>query len=537
MRTAALLLLCAAAVADTLVDRGGRVLQGSVEIGETQARVGRKKVAIEDVFLVEKEDGTLVFAPSFEKRMRGYHAIARDHLRDGYLRVTRAALATKDYDLARRALEMAEACGLTGSEAGKHKRRLEKASDAGKPSDRVRAEFAELNGYYGELLVERAAQGLGTEDGPRLLREALRQAPTSKKGRELLARIAPKDFPIGDARTWLDWQIDLVGSGARIVPEDAKPVAESRRVWRRDVHGIRADSILMITPVKDSRVIGRALAYGRMSTNALAELFKADKPARDASAPLRVLLFESREEYMQNTGTGRPQADPASLEWTAGHYSPSEGISRFFWFADVDAERRIAGTCMHELTHHWLQEHNPCVARDGSDIATPGMWIVEGFATFMEEGIFDIDAGRWTLFNPRARSLDMVRALPSRELVGWKHFYRLSHADFFRLRRDNEVIVQGRWWLQPSVMSTTRIFYEQAGASCHYLFHAENGKYGAKLIEYVNAYYRGEAKQLAIRDAFGMSDEELGARVVKFAQAVADGWQPRVSEPVAGRER
>lgn len=530
MRAAAallpLLLLSAAAVADTLVDRGGRVLAGSVEIGDTHARVGGKKVAIEDVFLVEKEDGTLVFAPSFEKRMRGYDAIAREHLRDGYLHVTRAALTAKDYDLARRALEMAESCGLTGREAGKHKRRLEKVSDAGKASERVRAEFAELRRYYGELLVERAERGLESEDGPRLLREALRASPTSKKGQELLARIAPKDFPIGNARIWLDWQIDLVGSGAHLVAEDAAPVMESRRVWRRDVHGIRADSILMITPVKDSRVIGRALAYGRMSTNALAELFKSDKPARDTSAPLRVLLFENREEYMRNTGTGRPQEDPASLEWTAGHYSPSEGISRFFWFSDVDAERRIAGTCVHELTHHWLEEHNPCVARNGSGIATPGMWIVEGFATFMEEGIFDIDAGKWTLFNPRSRSLDLVRVLPSRELVGWANLYRLSHSDFFRLRRDNEVIVQGRWWLQPSVLSTTRIFYEQAGASCQYLYHAENGKYRAKLIEYVNAYYRGEANKLAIRDAFGMSAEELGARVVKFANAVADGWKP-----------
>jgi len=522
------MLLCGAAAAGTLVDRDGRVLGGDVEIDGGEAKVGRRTLAIEDVFLVEEDDGTLVYAPSFEARLRGYECIARDHLRDEYLDIVRRALGTRDYEIARQALELAEEAGLSGRELGKHKRRLEKkAGDEGRPSDRVRGMLRELEGYYGRLLVERAERAIGTRDGPRLLREALRVSPGSTRSRALLGKIAPEDFPVGDARLWLDWQVDILGFGAHIADPADVAVAHARRTWRRDLHGVRADAILMITPVKDSRVVGRALSYGRLSTNALAELFRTENPARKADHPLRILLFESKEEYLQQSGANRSQEVRASLEWTAGHYSSAERVSRFFWFADLDAERRIAGTCVHELTHQWLEERNPRVRRNGSDIRTPAYWIVEGFATFMEEGIFDIDAGEWTLFNPRSRSLDLIRVIPARSLTKWESFYPMSQHGFFHLQRDNEVEVQGRWRLRAALLSTSRIFYEQAGATCQFLYHAENGKHRRKLLDYLVAYYEGNAKRLDVEKAFGMSARELGANVVKFAHEVANGWRPK----------
>ena len=528
---AILLLLCGGVFADRLVDRDGRVLKGDITIDAKYARVGSKKLALGDVFLAEKDDGTLVYARDFDTRMRGYEWLARHHLKKAYLKLLRKALSVKDYALAHEVLELAEGAGLAGKEVGKHKRRIEKVSGSGKPSARVRTEFNAIRNYYGELLLLRAERSLKTTDGKRLLREALRLSPRSEKGRALLGSIAPRAFPIGNARVWLDWQVDLVGSGATIATgkEEARytQLATARSQWRSDLHGVYAEPILMIMPVKDSRVIGRALAYGRLVTTALAELFKTDKPARTPTQPMTVFLFESRDEYMNNTGTGKPQANPASLEWTAGHYSPSEGISRFFWFADVDAERRIAGTCMHELTHHWLEERNPRISARAHQAGLPAYWIVEGFATFMEEGIFDIDTGKWTLFNPRCRSLDILQAIPRGKLVRWDRYYAMSQVGFMRMPRNNQVEVQGRWFLHPSVMSTTRIFYEQAGATCQFLYHADGGKYRQKLLDFVVAYYTGNARKLDIQTAFGMSDAALGDRVVGFAQEVARGWRPK----------
>ncbi|MHC4956461.1 MAG: hypothetical protein ACYTGZ_21680 [Planctomycetota bacterium] len=528
MRVLALFLLCTAGFADTLVDRDGQVFSGDAKVTQKLAQVGKKKLAIGDVFLVEKEDGTLLYAPDFPTRMRGYESIARDHLKTAYLKLIRKALGVKDFALANEALELAEDAGLASKEAGKHKRRIEKAGNTGRASARVRAEFNKLNRFYGELLVTRAERALKNDkDGHRLLREALRRSPSSKKGQALLAGIAPKDFPIGSTLVWLDWHVDLIGSGAKIAPDDEVTLDGARSAWRRDLHGVQTEPILMITPVKDSQVIGRALSFGTLACNALAELFKTDNPVFEPTAPMTVFLFESREEYMSTTGTGRKQEDSAMLEWSAGHYSPREGISRFFWFKDPDAERRIAGTCVHELTHHWLDERNPRVAQRRYHVGLPAFWIVEGFATFMEEGIFDVDAGKWTLFNPRARSLDILQALPKGRFIPWERYYRLNQIDFSRLGHNNPVAVQGRWWLRPSLLSSSRIFYEQAGATCQFLYHAENGKYRDKLLDYVVAYYTGQKSKLDIKTAFGMSEAELGKKVEAFARQVSGGWRPQ----------
>jgi hypothetical protein len=94
------------------------------------------------------------------------------------------------------------------------------------------------------------------------------------------------------------------------------------------------------------------------------------------------------------------------------------------------------------------------------------------------------------------------------------------------LPRDNRVEAQGRWWLRPAIMSTGRIFYEQAGAACQFLYHAENGKYRRKLLDFIVAYYSNNRKALEPTRAFGMSGAQLGVRIEAFARKVSHGWKP-----------
>jgi hypothetical protein len=70
-------------------------------------------------------------------------------------------------------------------------------------------------------------------------------------------------------------------------------------------------------------------------------------------------------------------------------------------------------------------------------------------------------------------------------------------------------------------LSQISLFYAQAGATCLYLFEAENGKYRDKLMKYVGDHYGARADQLDVQAAFGLSADDLGAKVVEYAKSVA----------------
>ena len=528
-RLLVLLLAAAAARADVVVDRDGNLLRGTAEVrrDEGAVSVGAKTLPLEQVYLVEDDAGRLLYAPDFEARVRGYEYVANELVRDDYVRVVRAALQVEDVVLASLALERAERAGLANREAASLKTRIDRAAggDDEVKSERVHEMLRRVDARYGEFLAERAATALdgGDADGARLLREALRRAPDSETARARLASMAPEAFALGDARAWLDWRLDLEAAGGPHV-EGGEGLTWARAAWRKDVHGIGAGPILLVTPLRESRRVGRCLAFGRLGVRVLEELFATGGAAPDGSAPMLVLLFPDREDYLK-TSAGSAE-ERSFLEWTAGHYNPREKVSRFYWDDDPDAERRLVGTLVHELSHQWLAERNPRGPPSDRIVPQPGYWIVEGFATFMEEGIYDAATGQWDLFNPRSRSLDVLQAAKPNQLIPWDSFYGLSQASFVMLPPDRPTQVNLRWSMRPTIVSARRMFYEQGGATCQFLYHAEGGRHRAKLLAFVGDYYAGKSEAMDPERAFGMDAKELGAKVAAFARSVAGGWRP-----------
>ena len=113
-----------------------------------------------------------------------------------------------------------------------------------------------------------------------------------------------------------------------------------------------------------------------------------------------------------------------------------------------------------------------------------------------------------------------------RSAYAWKRFYALTGVDFIRLSPENTTPVIRRWSLSREMSGLRRIFYEQAGATCAYLFHAEGGKYRSQLLDFVVDYYTGKLEKLDPAAAFGIPAEELGKRVTEFAREVAAGRRP-----------
>jgi hypothetical protein len=536
--SASLLLLAAAAFADVAVTRDGVVLEGELEVTPTAVVRGRTEVPREDLYLVERDDGTLVWAPDLPGRLRGYAYLAKLRRAEVLAGLVKQACYARDALLAREIFERAQADGLSGKQADKLKKRLEKLeqqdlSPREKRATEIRSEYEAGLALHARMLAERAR--LETDRRTRLLilRAALLLDEKGEEARALLDKEAPAGFRLGGSRLWLDFHLDLKHAGAAVPPKDTGHVERSRRLWRPDLHEIVAPPIHVITPVKDTHTIGRCLAFGRLATGALATLFRTGKPVQRPTKAMVVLLYESEKEYTTISGTKRRIRieDRASLALTSGYYFPSEGISRFYWSTKPYEERRIAATAVHELTHHWLDKLNPRYS--DADIkkrtaATPGYWIVEGFATLMEEGHYDVVAGTWDLFNPKSRSLDVVRALkvPKGE-VAWDVFFALNQVGFIGLDPRFKLKYVRRWAVGEQSISSRRYFYERAAATCQFLYHADNGKHRQALLDYVVAHYTGNVKKLSIAAAFRMSGKQLGQRVEKFADEVANGWRPR----------
>jgi len=534
---AVLLFLALAAHAGVAVGRDGAILRGpDLSVDGTQLSLGEERLPLEGIYLVESDDGTLLWTSDLTARLRGYEFLARELVRDRAADLASRAIRARAPLLAGDLVEVAERNGLAARDASRLEEKIEKLRKRGgatKPEVAALAAAAsDLPRTHVRLLVSRARrERINGGDGLEVLRAALRLDPSFPDGLALLEEVAPKQFRLGEGRIWLDWHLEVEARGGQLLPEDHIELKKARAYWRHDAFGIECGPIQIVTGVREGKVVGRAIAVGLLVDRALASLFEGFPVQRRHPLPLRIFLFSSKAEYRSTSGTGREYYDPARLKWTAGHYSPAEGLSRLFWETHPDAERRMLGACVHELTHHWLRERNPSYAlnqiRRRAD--SPGFWIVEGFATFMEQGVYDLDAQTWELFNERGRSLDMIEALKRsspKSLIAWPRLYGLSQKRFLALDRERKAPYARRWSLGFGKVSEVRIFYDQAAATCQYLFHAEQGKHRQALLNYVVDYYTGKAERLDPSVAFGLTAEELGTKVEEFAHAVARGWRP-----------
>ncbi len=341
----------------------------------------------------------------------------------------------------------------------------------------------------------------------------------------------PADFKPLD---WIDFVDQLQHTTARRLE---KPTGERKDLthldreygsalttWRKDLVALEAGELLVLTPLAKPGRIAGCLSMGTLVTRALAEVFSGGTNVRTDPWPLILRLYESQKEYLAaSTRPGDSAEDRKQMEWTGGHYSPSEGLSRIYLPERPDAWKGVMSTYAHELTHHWIEERCPLFKTSESKhlAGIPGYWIVEGMATFVEQFAWDLERRTWNTVNPRAGSFDVIANATPKQLHSWRMVYNASQPVFWRLKRyDQARKIPMRWRLGYShIVSEAGIFYDQAAATCHYLYHA-GAKERRALLDYVRQYYTGglPPKQESIANVFGMSPEELGRRVVAYAK-------------------
>ena len=453
---------------------------------------------------------------------------------EDYARLAARAPRTGDLALAERLVAEAEALGAEGRSLEAAERELERMrgstrppfADPRKVAALVEEERAIQARPLAELLRAVRASGAGPEARAHLwtlLERASDHAPALE---ELRARLPREAGQVG-AQNALSW-LELLDVAARVdialttaESSDAQSLEGKRlraetEAWRSDLVGFRTKRLFAVAPRENPGAIARALEHGENVCAVLEEIF--GMPPRDDLPPLELLIFPSREEYLEQSERGR-SAPELALAWTAGHYSYWENLSRMFVPEDDRTHAQLLGVQAHELTHHWLAARSTFGALK-SQPDQPGFWIVEGFATLIEElGLDSEQALGPSSFapNPRAASLDTVANARALDLLPWERVLALSFEEFARLETRPTTSVSLTWRLGVSAeRSPLQLFYAQAGALAHFLHHADGGRYRPLLLDAVATFYRGEPQRWL--GTLGLSPEALGERVTAFAR-------------------
>ena len=537
MRTLSLILMtCALAAADTVVMTDGTVLDGKVTKTDKDLSVGERSVPLGEVLLWENPAGIAQFSPSADAHVSACGILSGKGVIRTCRKLLDTAIGADDIESARAVLARAERAGLAGDDADAWSKKIDALKGKGSTTIKVPG----VEGFV-VMLVDRAQKQMeaDTTRGLYLLRAALRYAPKNEAANGVLTDKAPKRWTLGDSRHWLDWRLDVLPGVRLLKRRRSSDVQRAVRFWgRKDLVGLETKNMIFLTPLKDTGPVKMCLRLSDITCASLDKMFGVAEPKRDEFLPLIVYFYENKEEYVARSNRGMGGGPSATLGLTAGHYTPAENISRFFWPKRADAYRSVRDTFVHELTHHWIERRNPRwhereLAGAGERTQIAGYWVVEGFATFIQHSRFDVDRGTWTHFNPKAHSIDVVASVAKQgKLLKWDMVYELPQAKFHgeltKTATKAHCNVDGRWEFRRHGISAIRLFYEQSAATCMYLYFAEDGKYRDQLLDYVTSFYTSRQTGTSIQAAFGLSNQQLGDRVAKWCKDVIwNHWQPK----------
>ncbi|MEM8883971.1 MAG: hypothetical protein AAGD14_07885 [Planctomycetota bacterium] len=563
-----LLLITSIALGDTVVLRDRTILEGEVTASGENLQVAGRSVPNSDVLLWEDDAGKLKNEPVLRDQLRAYRVIVDRQLRTRCRELITKAIEAGAGDTARALLQQGDRLGLEPNELDAFKAKIAKIDAEKKGEFDLGADQA-----YASFVTTRAVANGAVEESERglqLLREALNADAENEDGLKVLDKVGPSGRAARSGsrrrrrrrrskdqvakmrertRVWLNWQVDVLPSKfgrIRMLDMSHPEMERAKQLWTqrnpdtgkfesKPIFGVETSEIVFITPMERTDVVRLCVSIARFTAQSLAKMMQTEAPKRGDSDPLVIYLYANRKEYIELSGMGRGVAPNPMIAMSAGHYVPSENVSRFFWPDRAGAWESVKETFVHELTHHWIQERNPRWSRPEQpkiedSVTTPGVWIVEGMAVFLQETRFDLDRGKWAHFNPKMMSFDSVDSIArAKNLMDWKKLFTIT-----KVQLNTEVDAQkpmarykGRWNLFPMGMSEMLLFYKQSGAACSYLYHAENGKYRDALLDYVTNYYTGQKDKTSIQAAFGMSEEELGKRIEEFSKKVVNGWRPK----------
>lgn len=529
-----------------LVLRDGSIAEGAFELDTRagtvalKAATGREAWPLAEVLLLEDATHRALLGRDV---VRGVQALVERDLGRAYLKLANDARASNDLALLEELVQEAWEHGVSGRELDAARRTLEVLR--ARPgtlrrslADELRARRTTLGRLPAEAFwLRTTALGPEVSSAWRLafLRATLEQDASHGPASKLVSELVPRALGRSDdaARDPLEWltyleatrraPVRLVRVAASVSAartDSERALAQARVEWRNDLVGFESEHLLILTSLKRPGTLARCLALGELVCEALGSILPARAvPTAGAEQPKLLLhLYETQAEYLEHSNPNSGEAG-AGLSWTAGHYNPLTNTSSIFVPLGADAFEQVMETYAHELTHHWLaaQRGGPMTRAIEEQ---PGYWVVEGFASLVDEFEFDLARGEWHTRAPLSRRQDLVASTTPEQLLPWETLYGLSHAAFAGMSFEAHPGVGSRCYLGlQQVVSGRHLFYAQAASTCRYLFEAEDPRLRQALLDYLAAYYAGAVGALDIEQTCGLTPAELGARTRAHARA------------------
>lgn len=306
-----------------------------------------------------------------------------------------------------------------------------------------------------------------------------------------------------------------------IAAQNKQQLLQWRKDWRKDLQAVQSARLLLFSPVTQPGSLAKALATGELVCELLESMFAAMPVKRQDPRPMLVFIYPDQAEYLNES----KKLGVDSVEWTAGYYSYDErpAKSRLFVPRDDAGFARVLPTLAHELTHHWLMDRCPAIEPNaaGALYRPKGFWIVEGFASMVEQFTFDFERHSFRLGDGNLRRADIV-ASAEQNLLPWGKLVAMSGLDYDRFaQRQRPFPVASRTQLGRAYQATALgLFYAQSAMLARYLYEAEDGAHRQQLLDFVCAYYEGRGDALDFAKAFGVTADELGPKVLAFAQSL-----------------
>jgi hypothetical protein len=534
------------AVRGTLVLRDGTIEGGEFTLDPAGQRVQRSTKArtenwsFADVLLLEDAEANIVLAGD---PVRGLHHLAESAQAAGYLELAKRARPANEPALLVRLVNDALVHGAQEKETEPLWAAAEKQVTAtARPNAELVAtletEAAALARLPQRLVWERIL-ALPEATRPKLetllLRGLLERDPRHAEAREAARALVPEqlrpkgEFDALDALRLVEamrrTRIELFAppaEGARNVPFEQIQIGQRQPFWRKDLHAIRSDNLLIVTPVRELGTLARCLALGELVCKTLSEWFQFGTLERGARDPMVIELFPTREEFLQ--AGARKGLD---LRQIAGLYDMRANVTRLYLPAEERAFQDELAVLAHEIAHHWLRMRCPAWPfrpLSEGDFEQPGFWVVEGFASYFEEFCFDLENGTWSPGGETSLRLDLVAYADPALRMPWAKFFAESNLGFFGWRYEGPPEAPSSIFLgKRHIPSAQQMFYAQAAATTRYLCEAQGGALRPKLFDFLRAYYTGEREKLDLPAVLGVEAEELGRAIVEHARSVLKG--------------
>jgi hypothetical protein len=539
-----------------VVMRTGELLTGALAPARDEAglMVGPLRIDRRAVLGILDAAGLPLLLPPPHELPLLVHEAARTASLEDCLALLPSAVQGKDPEVLERALGTARALGADESDLKVATKALERLrKQPSRPNtEKVAAVEAGLaatataRAAILRRLIAGTAEALPFEWRAGLLEIALRGDPDMAEAVAAVRGLLPAGLRATepfDAAQWLDFarasrvvELAIVEPGDEndaATPYEERELARCRRVWRADLFAVKSPRLFVVAPYDRPGSVARCVSLGELVCSTLDRMFAGSRAERHTSQRLKVFLYGTPEEYQQlpDLEEGQPRPSPGHLQWTAGHHSPLEEVSRMFLPADDDGFEMLHQVFAHELTHHWVEARCPLFTRAQRLRASPevpGFWIVEGFAELLGNARYDLARREVELLDPYDGNLDLLSNAGRSRWLSWKDLFAASEVQVKRnldARPGSAGEVAQRFRLGVGAeLSRMNLFYAQAGAAVEYLFHADGGAHREALLKYVGDHYAGQRARwgdLDVQAAFGISAKALGAAIQQWARDVA----------------